>query len=97
MSPSHLLCLLCVHLGVGGREARDEGNLVRELLQHDEDEYYDDGDDSDSSVNDNEAPDVHLDAVHDEGRRVVGGLDDAAGQPGALAHQLGGAAVTNEG
>ena len=41
--------------------------------------------------------DVHLDAVHYEGRRVVGGLDDAAGQPGALAHQLGGAAVTNQG
>ena len=92
---SHLLRLLCIHLGVGGREARDQGNLVRELLQHDEDEDYDgDGYDGD---NDNEAPDVDLDAVHYEGRRVVGGLDDAAGQPGALAHQLGGAAVTNQG
>ena len=32
-----------------------------------------------------------LDAVHDEGRSVIGGLDDAPGQPGALADQLRGA------
>ena len=29
-----------------------------------------------------------LDAVHDEGRGVIGGLDDAPGQPGALVDQL---------
>ena len=40
---------------------------------------------------------VSVSYIDHEGRRLVSGVDDAAGQPGALAHQLGGAAVTNQG